>query len=165
MLRPVVVALLTFAALTPTEAAETRTCTNAANGARLAVATLSDSRVLCSRTVFAMGDCTGGDQLPIFERAWESSSILIVGVKLTFISRPSQLLYVFAGNAFAPDVMAIWNGEEATSTTAQFMPAGTGFPLPAAGAMPWGQDHVDLHLSCSGQFSLYMTWFYTVDTR
>jgi len=107
---------------------------------------------LCSKTFYAIGNCTGKDELAILRddkgwpaaqlvKPWEITPIRIVGVEIMVTHGPS-LDYAFAGNSATPDVMLMVGAGARWGRV--FYPAGLGFALPGAAS----HSHVDLHISC-----------------
>ena len=77
---------------------------------------------LCSLTLYGTGTCNGQDQLPLtgtnsgqgWQNPWEPFPIQIKGVAITTFQDPrkdlNQFEYIFAGNSYTPDIMAILGG-------------------------------------------------------
>src|SRR5262249_9169691 len=129
----------------------------------------SSDRVLCSKTFYGRGTCTG-DTLAVlqdsdgfpnaeFVHPWESSSISIVGIAtVDLIGNVDR--YAGAGNSYDRDIMHWHNVGTRTSQT--FYPAGTSFQFPASATPP--PAHIDLHVFCTGgaEYEMQYTIFYTV---
>lgn len=116
----------------------------------------------CSRAFTAHGVCSGLDDLPILEPAWEDQPITITSVTIglrLWDSRGGATGTLFAGNSYVPDVMALQIGPGAT--TRSFGPREV-FTLP--GKPPSPHYHVDLHMDCT-QGASYEAWlivYYTL---
>jgi hypothetical protein len=116
----------------------------------------------CSRAFTANGRCTGQDEIPIIEAAWEDQPITItsvtIGLKLGQNNWWRRILYqrptgvIFAGNSYIPDLMALQIDQGVTTRT--FGP-GEMFSLP--GKPPSPHHHIDLHLQCT-KSSYYEVW-------
>jgi hypothetical protein len=118
----------------------------------------------CGRHFVAEGVCNGDDQLPILSPAWEDRPIRIrsVTVGLQIIGwrlrdvvrgfRPSG--YIFAGNSYVPDIMALQLGPGATTNV---LPSEIAFLLPGKGPNVDPHTHVDAHVSCSPGYS-FRAW-------
>jgi len=127
---------------------------------------------LCSLTLYGTGTCNGQDQLPLtgtnsgqgWQNPWEPFPIQIKGVAITTFQDPSkdlnQFEYIFAGNSYTPDIMAILGGYSQNQTV---MFPGAGFPFPPIGTP--GNNHVDLHVNCAGRgsYQIYYTLYYQQD--
>jgi len=125
----------------------------------------------CTRHITTSGPCDAQDHRAI-ERAWEPNPITIrkVTVGLTIVPTPRKHWwrdppaatgYAYAGNSAVPDVMAlVLNGGVRTED----YPADAAFTLPAKGTLPAGEDHVDIHVSCSGGSS-FSGWLIVGYTR
>src|SRR5207248_2990905 len=89
---------------------------------------------LRSKTFTANGLCDGHDQVSILAEPWESAPIAIVGVAVGLeLDVPTPNAYVFAGNSYVPDVMALRIGAGSESV---MYPAGHAFPFPGLGPEP-----------------------------
>src|SRR5690349_13371261 len=69
----------------------------------------------------------------------------------------NQFEYIFAGNSYTPDIMAILGGYSQNQTV---MFPGAGFPFPPIGTP--GNNHVDLHVNCAGRgsYQIYYTLYH-----
>jgi hypothetical protein len=102
---------------------------------------------LHSKTWIATGLCNGIDETPILQTPWEDTAISIIGVGIGLTintDAPDPGTYVFGGNSFVPDPMALHMG---TGSETIMYPNGESFPFPAAG--DGTEPHVDAHVSCS----------------
>jgi hypothetical protein len=127
----------------------------------------SSDRVLCSKTFYGRGTCTG-DTLAVlqdsagfpnaqFVHPWESSSTSIIGIiTVDLIGNVDR--YASAGNSYNPDIMHWHNVGTRTSQT--FYSAGMSFQFPPRGS----GAHIDLHVFCTGgaEYEMQYTIFYTV---
>jgi len=125
-----------------------------------------------SKSFYVHGTGNGGDQLPIWEingasqapvhgvgvEPWESVSINIVGVGVSFFEKPANLQYVWIGNSFSPDLMLTMG--YGVHDKEVFYPNGITFPFPASSANP---PHIDAHVCANaGQsYQINVVLYYT----
>jgi hypothetical protein len=106
----------------------------------------------------ANGVCSGLDQLPILAPAWEDKPIRIravtIGLQISprwrdiIFGRPTDG-YVFAGNSYVPDIMALHLGP---GTVTNVLAPEIAFLLPAKGPTVDDHTHVDTHVNCQAGY-------------